>query len=352
MPLRCLILVVSRSLLSYMRVLSSPRRRGSSQLDKNLSQSWMNNSWIPAFAGMTVIVTILTITSTALASPWLPQKNQYQYITSAYFMDKKSIKTLKKESKVYYVAEQEIFALESTKEEYKNDPNLTKEAVQNRITEIDGRVKNLRRIQSYFSDYYSKTTASQYVEYGISDNSSMGAKVFYQTKGDFAGRHRDNIGFELFQKFKVWQNDKYTVSFQPLVGMHRDIFNNENIYGELWILGGKTKITKFGKTFDIVAIGAGASRQSPQYKAYYTKGLEMDNGIMLLLQTYNSFKPKVHKIYKQTSLEQFSVAKPAVVSIFSVQSKITMQIGYFQEFSISAKKSIGSGVQLSIWVEI
>jgi hypothetical protein len=302
--------------------------------------------------GIFIITSFCFVSIKAIASPWLPDEGRYLYISSGYIFDKTSIKTLKQESKIYYALEQDIVYLERKKKDYESDKNLTSEAKANRAKKIDDQIKNIRRIKDYFSNYYTRRTISQSVEYGVNPFYSFGAKVISQEKVNFLGHSRSNIGAALFQKIKLKQTDKYIASLQPLISIERDIYSLERASAELRLLLGKTKKHRFGKAFDTIEIAPGISKGAFECKIDYTTGLELKNGTILMLQTYNSFRPKANKVYRQTSLEQFSIAKPLELENHTNSKKVTLQLGYFKELSISARKTISSGFQLSLWVEV
>lgn len=288
----------------------------------------------------------------ASASPWLPSEGEYVFISSAYIADKTSIKHLKTESKAHYTIEQEIKALEADKHKYLDNTNLTPEAIANRMKAIDGRIQNLRNLQSRFSSYYPRRTLSQSLEYGINDRYSLNFKGFSQLKKNFIGKERSNIGFEAGLKIKLKQAEKYIVSMQPSVGIHRNGVGGDHMIGEVRLLLGRSTKHKMGKAFNTMEIAPGFAGKLFECHMDYTTGIETKRGTILTLQTYNSFRPKAHKIYKQTSLEQFSIAKPIMISNYDRLNKVTLQVGYFHEFSISARKAIISGVQFSIWMQI
>jgi hypothetical protein len=299
------------------------------------------------------LVILLLLAHSIQASPWLPDEGRYIYIGSSYITGKASEKVSQKESKLYYQLEQDAVYLEKEKSKYLSDKNLTDQARANRIKEINDRIKNIKRLQDNFLNYYPKRTISHSIEYGVSRNYSFGAKITSNHKLNFLGHSRDNTGVALFQKIKLKQTDRYIVSLQPLVSVEREgVHSTEKVSGELRLLLGESKKHKLGKTFNTIEIAPGIARTTLQYSLNYTTGIEIKSGILLMLQTYNSFRPKVHKIYKQTSLEQFSIAKPIEIGNSANPCKVTLQLGYFQEFSVSARKSIASGIQFSIWAEI
>lgn len=287
----------------------------------------------------------------ASASPWLPEEGEYILISSGYIADKTSEKRLNAESKAYYTIEQEIQAMEAGRSQYSSSDKLTQEAVANRMNAIDGKIQNLRKLQSCASNYYPLRTLSQSIEYGINDKYSINFKAFSQLKENFVGMELSDTGFAIEPKIKLKQSEKYIISVQPAIGVNRDGLGKDYILGEMRLLFGRATKHKLGKAFNTLEIAPGFARKSFECHMDYTTGIETKSGMILTLQTYNSFRPKASKIYKQTSLEQLSIAKPIMIS-YDSHSKITLQVGYFHEFSISARKAITSGVQFSIWVQI
>ncbi|MES2214606.1 MAG: hypothetical protein V4485_01105 [Pseudomonadota bacterium] len=287
-----------------------------------------------------------------LASPWLPEVGQYTYITNFNFVDSVTIQRLKVESRTYYAFEQDILFLYGRRYEYENDDKLTPEAKAHRVQKVDEQILNTRRKQANVRKDYPLRFISQSVEYGICENHSLALKVISQMQNKFIHSSRENLGFELSHKTKLFETNKYIISLQPMFAAYKNSSSIDDVSGSLALLVGRTEKTKFGKTLNLASLAPGLSKDSWYFNIDYTTGLETKNGALILLQTYNRFRPKASKLYNQTSTEQFSLAKSLYLGSSANPVKATVQIGYFNELSIRAQRSLASGVQFAIWLQL
>jgi hypothetical protein len=193
---------------------------------------------------------------------------------------------------------------------------------------------------------------SQSVEYGVNTNYSVFIKALLQKQKSFAKHVRSNFGFELATKIKIKQTAKYIVSLQPTMTIYQRFAAEDEVSGALGLLLGSAGKYKFGKTFHAVEFMPAISKNAWQCNLQYTSGIETQHGTVLMLQTDNSFRPKANKLYRQTSIERLSIAKPVHISNHAQHITMTLQLGYFNELSVSARRSLTSGVQCAIWIQI
>lgn len=288
-----------------------------------------------------------------LASPWLPEKGRFKVSSSVYITDDAALKAFKNESEVSAVIiNAEITRLNQERYAFNNDPKLTDEAKANRNRMIDQEIYNLETDQSYMRSHYPKRQFSQMLEYGVNDKYSLGFKVISTDEVNFLNKHRTYDWFQLFQKIKIYQNAKYMFSVQPAIMVYKSPGCSDDFAAEMRFLFGKVKKHKWGKTFNNIEFAHGVTGGSQIFDLNYTTALESKRGNILMFQSFNHFQPKADKIYQKTTLEQISIAKPFIIDNYGASKKVTLQAGYFYEFSISAAKLINRGLLISLWLEM
>lgn len=287
------------------------------------------------------------------ASPWLPKKGEYKSTGYLYITDKPTLKAFADESQAHDLFfNKKIALLERAKYTFNNDSRLTAEAKANRIIMIDQEIHNLKTDQSYMRKYYPKRQYSQMLEYGVSDKYSIGFKVISTDEKSFNNRYRNYNWAQLFQKIKIYQNAKYMLSVQPSMMIYKSPGHLDDFAAEMRFLVGKVTKHKLGKVFNNVEIAHGVASGSQTVDLNYTTALETKRGNIIMLQSFNHFQPKADKIYQSTTLDQISIAKPFIIDNYGAQKKITLQVGYFNEFSIRVRKIINRGLLVSIWAEM
>jgi hypothetical protein len=296
---------------------------------------------------------LLLAPSIVLASPWLPEKGKFKVSSSIYITDDHALKSFQQESKVRAVIINAAIArLNQERYVFNHDPKLTAEAKANRNQMIDQEIKNLKTDQSYMRLYYPKRQFSQMLEYGVNDKYSLGFKVISVDEVNFITKHRTYDWFQLFQKIKIYQNVKYMFSVQPSIMIYKSPGCVDDIAAEMRFLFGKVKKCKWGKTFNNIEFAHGVAGGSQVFDLNYTTALESKRGNILMFQSFNHFQPKANKMYQKTTLEQISIAKPFIIDNYGASKKITLQAGYFYEFSISAAKLMNRGLLIALWLEI
>jgi hypothetical protein len=287
-----------------------------------------------------------------LASPWLPREGQFIHSISTDIIDQGALKLLQQESLLYYAIEQKIALVEQSKMRYLNDPNLTQEALEHRLKEVSDIKQNLKQIQGEYPSFYATKTTVQSLEYGASDKYSLSFKAISQSLENFLGKERSSNGFEASLKFKIRETKRYVVALEPVVAIYNKSAESDDLMLAMGLLFGEAKLYKFGKRFNAVELSYGIKRDSWIFRADYTSGIETKNGTLLMLQSYNTQRSMTHKVYAQTSREQFAIAKPIIMNNASKISQMTLQAAYFHECSLSARKVITQGVQLSLWINL
>ncbi len=288
----------------------------------------------------------------AFASPWLPKKGEYKSTSSLYITDKSDLKAFAGESEKYYRKMAKINNCNQEKYIVNKNKLLTAEAKANRIRELDQKIHNAQEDQKYLRKYYPKRQYLQELEYGVSDKYSLGFKVISTDEINFNNNHRMYNWFQLSQKIKIYQNAKYMISVQPAMMIYKSPNCEDDFAAEVRFLIGKITKHKLGKVFNNVEVAHGIAGGSQTVDLNYTSGLETKRGNIIMLQSFNHFQTEANNIYKNTALNQISIAKPFVIDNYGAQKKITLQVGYFNEVSISARRVINRGLLVSIWAKM
>lgn len=296
---------------------------------------------------------VLLMPNISAADPWLPGEGKYKFCSSLYISSDKSYRSLNNESKTYYDMDLLIYRLNKIRDFYQNDPRLTSEAKIHRLQDIDQNIEQVKLAQSKSIKYHPRRIFSEMIEYGISDKHSAGLVLIHGPEKNYRGRKRSFTGMQIFQKTRLYSTRKRILSIQPSLTIYQREDDKEGEeYVELRFLGGKVTKSKIGKVFHNIEIAPGWSKNALSFNLDYTIGLETKRNIIFMFQSFNFFEPRGTKIYNQRVISQISVAKPFFVDSVSGAKKITLQVGYFHEHSISAKRSINEGMLASLWLEI
>lgn len=305
------------------------------------------------FSTLSFLILISTPIIMVNADPWLPEKGKYKFCGTSYISSDKSYKLLSAESKAYYDMDILIMELYQERQFYQNNPKLTAEAKAHRAEDIDQAISQVKAAQEKLIKYYPKRIFSQRIEYGITDRNSVGLNFIEGPEKTYIGRKRKFTGVQIFHKTSLYQTKRRILSIQPSLTMYKRENDREGeFYAEIRFLGGKVTKAKLGKVFHNIEIGPGWSKDALSYNLDYTVGLETNSNIIFMLQSFNSFEPRSTRIYQQRVINQISVAKPFIIDNVSQDKKFTLQVGYFNEQSISARRNINEGILVSLWLEI
>lgn len=290
---------------------------------------------------------------TVFADPWLPEKGRYKFCGSAYIASNAKYESLSEESKQYYYLEKFIVQLYDVRSNYQKDNNLTEQAKAHRIQDIDQIIASSKAEQRKLIKYYPKRIFSQRIEYGITERNSLGLNLIEGPEKTYIGRKRHFTGVQILHKTSLYRTQKRILSVQPSITIYQREHDKEGeFYAELRFLSGKVTKSKLGKTFHNIEISPAWSKDSLSFNLDYTVGLEGNSNIIFMLQSFNSFEPRATIVYKQRVINQISVAKPLLLDSICSNTKLTLQVGYFNEQSISARRSINEGMLVSLWLEI
>ena len=300
------------------------------------------------------------------AAAWLNGKGRW----SAYYNGEHSVlptKVLKNSHAHQYKIHNEIILaikfLQLKKEYYKR-LDLPSQVKTNRIEVIDQQLNFLQKEKNKYIPYIHRDSKSLVVEYGLQDNLNIGVKSLACNGWNKTTNEYYNEELGGFIKAQLWQKGKKIISVQPYISISKSNSYPKNVLiTELKLFSSqsndlqthhlkKYKIEKF-TNYEFAF-------RTLNYKPYTIFSSEISHGLkfcdkyyIIWQNIYNSSK-QLPKLYKQTLKEQISVAKTISCkskNLYSDKSSFTLQIGYFNEISITYKQPLSSGVFLSLWMQ-
>lgn len=293
----------------------------------------------------------------ATAEAWLPEKDHFTFNASIDVVDELSLKNSRRISERYYEFQK---AIDETIPEYyqelimelgNSNRQQIIDAKNNRLQDMREDIENAKKHQSNLEPYYQKRSIARSIEYGLTSNQSFGLKANYLIKENFNKDTVNGNDIEAFHKFKLYQDKKYIISVQSLIGKRKRYLKDKEQYGELRLMVGKTSKNKEGKIFYCTEIGY---RQFNSSKSSIhldnTIRIETKAGIILTAQALSTFSPKEPSVLRNRLLKKFSIGK--IIKFRDDEYKrVTLQVGYFSEYSFAAKHDLYSGGLVSLSVE-
>ncbi len=294
-----------------------------------------------------IIIYILLCPNISLASAWLLDAKKYKYSFSFSVVSDVARREKQKRADLYLTVHQKIASLEAIL----ND--LTKSsALYNKVYRD---IEKLKKIASELESYQDEYISSFSAEYGINDYSSFGVNALYNNNR-FYRSHSHIKSFDVFYKFKLFQNKSYILTIQPKIIINEGRSSPQELFHEVSLAAGLSKEKKSVKFFSesSLAIGLCCSK-SCQGKQYYSfalsEGAKLPLGLMLVNFTKYYIRKNYGTIYSNNLYEQVSIAKE-INSRNRRQNNLTMQLGYFWDKSLKNANYQTSGTVFSIWLEI
>lgn len=336
---------------------------------------------------------------TVAISAWQPHKGEYKFLSSTLIADKTSRNVIKDRVKQYKLLEDQISNLLNIVIQLEDESTFA--------TRHPGIVRKLEQLTLRLSDY--PTTINKYkykqvletiermkskeahaaslikeninelkevlcllhadqmtqiinssIEYGATDDSSIGVETQY-TYNQFTNskytstRYKSQTkAFDVFYKYKLFQNEHFVFSIQPQLSMVNDLSNQYQKFADIFIATGavanKGEYEAFTETY--VNFGRGISRCNHKrlyFNVGLTEGVKLPFGISITNHTRYSFSNNL--LYERVIYEQFSVAKE-IISGNILPVDLTLQYGYFWQRNLRYKSLKMSGSVISLWLEI
>ncbi|MBP7190229.1 MAG: hypothetical protein KA998_03185 [Rickettsiaceae bacterium] len=288
----------------------------------------------------------------ANAEAWIPRKNHFKFKSSFYSMDKPSLKNSKKNSEKYYEIDRKI---EKEIPEYYdlllNNPGATPDQKDHLLQEKAEQIKNAKRYQANFEAFYRTKLITQSIEYGITDDQSVGINANLTKLENYNKDSETANDIELFHKLRIYEDKKYIISIRSLLGKSKKYMDENEKYGELRLMVGKLSKNKLGGTLFCTEIGY-KQFTNGKYSIHLdqTMAAETKAGVTIMIEAFSSFEPRALPIWRKRIFKQFSLAKSFKLSN-SEDQKFTIKAGYFSEYSIIARKDMYSGLVASLYME-
>ena len=204
---------------------------------------------------------------------------------------------------------------------------------------------------------YQKYEMNPYIEYGLRDDITIGANLFFQRASQYdsnTGIDNSNLGVgdsELFTRFRLWQGDGKVFSVEPMVKLPS--LESESAQPQIGNKNFDTGLTfssgygfKAWELDHFINLDAGYrhrfSTPNDQLKFAATAGVSITKKTMVLTQVFTTTRLASHNnpAFTQSSGDDYDLTKLQISAIYKLDDKVSMQIG---AFSNVAGRNIGSG---------
>lgn len=313
-----------------------------------------------------IIILTTIIAPCSYASAYLPKAGNYKYFLSSAFVDKMSNKKRRQKIDLFIQAQDFIYMYRAEQESIRNNARQENRALlnseQRNIETLDQVIKKYEKITKEIAAFNDNTTSYFEVEYGVTDQQSVGMKIDYSTskfaeiknnkatKTNYVGK-----GLDLFYKYKLFENDKFIVTLQPK--LHYSTYhNNTSSSIDMGLLFGHSQESKKYKTFQEFSITLRKHfdqhiKNSLGYVISMTEGAQFNNGILIINYTEYEHKNSAHWLDRAIIYEQVSIAKIFSLDTLDRQS-VTAQLGYFWKGSVAKSPYAISGPIFTLWFDL
>ncbi len=212
---------------------------------------------------------------------------------------------------------------------------------------------------------FSKLEYNAYGEYGLREDVTVGASIStqYLRQAAVVGEDDSNLGIadvELFIRQRVWQNDAWVVSIQPLVKIagpydDRDTpqLGNGQMDMELRGLVGHTFSVAERYHFANLEVGYRKRFENPtdEVRVDGTLGMRFTEDWMVLAQTFNtlSIDSVAASPVLVTNSTDFDLHKLQLSVVHTIDDTWSVQLGGFQHVS-GENTGAGGGAVFSVWM--
>ena len=210
------------------------------------------------------ILSTIFYTNDILASAWLPQPGGYKYSFSTSAVDNKSGRQKRQRADFYLKTQQEI--------EYLNEVIKDLNISSARYKNVYNRLQSLKKALIQLSSYQDDQSKNASVEYGISNNQSIGVHLEYKTNvfsDEYSNSHSNTKSADIFYKHKIFQNNNFIFSLQPKVSITKDTFLKDELFNEISFLVGSSKKWRNIEMFTDTGLSLGKCVNCTTTKKYY-----------------------------------------------------------------------------------
>lgn len=199
---------------------------------------------------------------------------------------------------------------------------------------------------------YTKLEYNPYIEYGLWDHTTIGANLFLQqarSQGD------SNFGLsdaEFFARTRLWQNDKYVISVQPMVkipGLFDDtdqptIGSDDPDIGLSALAGYNFELFN-RKHYAEAEVGYRHRLGTPedQFRFSSTVGFTVAPQWQILAQQFTTLSTDSVKgsTFTQSSRDDYDLLKLQLSGLYHYDEQLAFQLGGFYNI---AGRNVGNGV--------
>ncbi|MCC8397708.1 MAG: hypothetical protein LN569_00020 [Rickettsia endosymbiont of Labidopullus appendiculatus] len=302
-----------------------------------------------------IFLGIISIANKAYGSAWLIDSDKYRYMATTSTIDKNSENIKQIRADLFLQIQRKLAYL---KERIKLVNNAS--ALYNKLFY---QIQSLERTSREISSYQDQLMRIFAIEYGVNNNQNLGIQLLYK-ENKFQGSNdmnylSNNKEIGIFYKIKLFQDAHRVVSVQPRIYITQDGCEQQFSYELLLLSAISKKVRTISGAISVFVEGIlsfGQNLNSPygkrsHYSFSMSKGVEFQNGIMLVSFTKYYNRRNYGNIYNKTLYKQFSIAKKIKFGNLKKNS-LTTQIGYFWDKSLIKQRYKISGVIFSIWMDI
>lgn len=302
-----------------------------------------------------IFLCIISVANKVYGSAWLIDSGKCRYMAITATIDKNSENIKQIRADLFLQIQRKLAHL---KERIKLVNNSS--ALYNKLFR---QIQFLERRSREISSYQDQLMRIFAIEYGVNNNQNLGIQLLYK-ENKFQGSNdmnylSNNKEIGIFYKIKLFQNAHRVVSVQPRIYITQDGCEQQFSYELLLLSAISKKIrTILGETSvfaeGILSFGQNLNNlyaKRSHYSFSISKGVEFQNGIMLVSFTKYYNRRNYGNIYNKTLYKQFSIAKKIKFGNLKKNS-LTTQIGYFCDNSLINRHYKISGVIFSIWMDV
>lgn len=268
-----------------------------------------------------------------------------QVICSPYFIDPISL---------------QYYALKQGYNQGSADTYTIKKNNSNILKRLDQKIEEFKNLQMSYNPYYSIAKFSEYIEFGISSNVSIFAKVFVNIlKNNYPQNNLRKAGYRLFNsdielgsKFKLYQSDKFMLS------MHNTLIASrlDNILGEFKISTAYKSPNKLGENIKNIEFGISIPIYYNDNYMLNKKCLSVNYQsinkfnkyqFMIIAKQFCNFYPYEHTYKKLFIRNSLSIVK----NLSSIEDSydFAIEIGYYHDIMVRPLKTFDNGIAISLW---
>lgn len=317
------------------------------------------------FVKSLIFVLVFAKSFKSFASAWNVEEGTYKCYFSYALLDPASKRLRNEKLEEYEKTTKMLDGIIKAEIVHKSASDSKTKENQKIIKALQQDIKNLKAYLSELEGYNDTGFSTAALEYGISHNKSIGAKVTHKINKfgteKYGAIHSSSIvqSGEVFFKYQIFKNDTYAASVQPKTIISRYKDDPIELFGEISLMFGRSKRTRktakniIRKTFLEFQISYGHNLLRKGSDKFYnafaiSEGVEIPFGITISNYSRYIVRKTDNPVYKITLYDQLSIAKA-----FKIRKQtLNFQIGYFWDQSLKYKRYKISGPIFAVFFDI